>query len=87
MFGRLSRVPFENLVESRNAIATVAACRLISVTLTLDEILLESNSSFPEWKKLVEFGLKHRNTAVQGAAADAMSSFSKIVDCSQLVIR
>lgn len=75
------------ILGARNAIVTAAACRLISITLTLTEINLGSNSSVPKWREIVEYGLKQRNTVVQEAAADAMSSFSKFVDCTPIVTR
>jgi hypothetical protein len=66
---------------------TAAACRLISITVTLPEIQLEAKSSVPHWRKIVDHGLKHRTAFVQEAAAEAMSTVSKLVDCSSLVIR
>lgn len=87
IFKQLSRIPTDVILGQRNAIVTAVACRLISITLTLAEINLGSESSVPKWREIVDHGLKHRDTIVQEAAADAMSSFSTLVDCAPIVAR
>ncbi|KAG6918759.1 hypothetical protein DXG01_011950 [Tephrocybe rancida] len=86
IFRCLARIPFDILVGSRNAIVTAAACRLISITLTLPDVLPES-TSIPQWNGIVDYGLKHRLPLVQEAAAGAIRSLSRIVDCSNTVKR
>ena len=87
IFKQLSHIPIEVILGQRNAIVTAAACRLISISLTLTEINLGPKSSVPQWREIVDYGLKHRNTTVQEAAANAMFSFSKFVDCAPIVSR
>jgi tubulin-specific chaperone D len=87
IFKQLSRIPTDVIIGQRNAIVTAATCRLISITLTLTEINLGLKSSVPNWRDIVDHGLKHGNPIVQEAAADAMSSFSKFVDCAPIVAR
>lgn len=45
------------------------------------------NASVPKWRQVVDFGLKHRRVPVQEAAAMAMASISKLVDCFATVTR
>ncbi|KAG5648314.1 hypothetical protein DXG03_004886 [Asterophora parasitica] len=80
IFRSLSRVPFDVVVGSRNAIVTAAACRLISVALTLPEV--SNATTVFHWRKIIDHGLKHRTPFVQEAAADAMATVSKLVDSS-----
>ncbi|KAF8073788.1 armadillo-type protein [Lyophyllum atratum] len=85
IFQSLSHIPFDVVVGSRNAIVTAAACRLISITVTLPEIQQES-TSVPQWRKIVDHGLKHRTLFVQEAAADAMASISKLQNLTAEVV-
>jgi tubulin-specific chaperone D len=66
---------------------SAAACVLISKTITAAEIESGEKSSVPAWRDILGHGLKHRNTTVQEAAAEALSSVSKLVDCSDVVDR
>ncbi|KAG5635355.1 hypothetical protein H0H81_011556 [Sphagnurus paluster] len=87
IFWALSRISFDVVVGSRNAIVTAAACRLISITLTLPEIQSDP-SPVPHWRKIIDHGLKHRTTSVQEAAADAVASFSRhLLFCISTLIR
>ncbi|KNZ80978.1 Tubulin-specific chaperone D [Termitomyces sp. J132] len=73
IFRCLAHIPFDVLIGPRNAIVTAAACRLISITVTLPE-LHPDTTSVPQWRKIVDHGLKHRTLYVQEAGADAMAS-------------
>ncbi|KAG6890812.1 hypothetical protein C0995_003245 [Termitomyces sp. Mi166 len=75
IFRCLVHIPFDILVGPRNAIVTAAACRLISITITLPELQPET-TSIPQWKKIVDHSLKNRIPLVQEAGADAMASQS-----------
>ncbi|KAK0503901.1 TBCD protein [Armillaria luteobubalina] len=81
IFKYLAIVPHAVLVGSRNEIVTAAACQLIASTVTLAEISMGPSTSVPKWRQVVDFGLKHRRVPVQEAAAMAMASISKLVDC------
>ncbi|KIK69557.1 hypothetical protein GYMLUDRAFT_79682 [Collybiopsis luxurians FD-317 M1] len=83
----LARVPESTLLGARNEIITAAACDLITQTITLSEINLGVESSVSNWRKIVDYGLKHRDMAVQEAATITMGSISKLVDCSTIVQR
>ncbi|KAL0945859.1 hypothetical protein HGRIS_012144 [Hohenbuehelia grisea] len=87
LFEELSRVPHKTLTGSRNEIITAAACMLIANTITLSEINLGQHSSVPQWRAIVDFGIKHRSTACQQEAALALAATSRLVDCSQTVDR
>lgn len=41
----------------------------------------------PRWRQIIDLGLKHRNSSVQEAAANAMAVVSRLVDCSLVVQR
>jgi tubulin-specific chaperone D len=51
------------------------------------EIKLEHEASVPHWRKIVDIGLRHRSRLVQEAAAQAMATVSKLVNCSAVVER
>ncbi|KAG7443080.1 TBCD protein [Guyanagaster necrorhizus] len=87
IFKYLAIVPHAVLVGSRNETVTAAACHLIASTVTLTEISMGPNTSVPKWRQVVDFGLKHRRVSVQEAAAMAMASISKLVDCFATVTR
>jgi hypothetical protein len=55
--------------------------------MTLTEIKLGEGSSAKLWRKIVDVGLKHRNTSVQEAAADAMRVITDLTDSSVDVSR
>ena len=71
----------------RHELVTAAACRLIASSISLSEIQLEQRSSVPHWRKIIDIGLKHRDSDVQEAAAEALGEVSKLVDCSPVVDR
>ncbi|KAJ7044089.1 TBCD protein [Mycena alexandri] len=81
-FGCLSLIPERVLLGARNELVTAAACSLLARTITRAEIDLQTKSAVPNWRKLLDFGLKHRSTPVQEAAAEAMGAVSKLVDCA-----
>ncbi|PFH53979.1 hypothetical protein AMATHDRAFT_186665 [Amanita thiersii Skay4041] len=81
----MSSLPDNVVLSHRHDILTAAACRLIAQTLTPNNSKL--TSGVPRWRKVVEFGLKHRSTEVQQAASEAISSLSLLQDCSQDIER
>ncbi|KAF8655488.1 hypothetical protein AX16_003046 [Volvariella volvacea WC 439] len=74
VYGHLARIPQEVLFSPRNDIVTGAACRLLASTITLAEIELDQQSSFSDWKRLIDFGLKHRSVTAQDEAAYALGT-------------
>lgn len=72
---------------TRNELVTGAACGLLARTITRAEIDLQKNSAVPNWRKLLDYGLKHRTIAVQEAAAAALGAVSRLVDCAVVVKR
>ncbi|KAJ7644104.1 TBCD protein [Roridomyces roridus] len=86
-FACLALIPESILLGSRNDLVTGAACGLLARTITRAEIDLQKNSAVPNWRKLLDYGLKHRNAVVQEAAAGALGSLSKLVDCAAVVNR
>ena len=48
---------------------------------------MAKDPSVPDWRSIVDFALKSPNSTVQEAAADAMASVSKLVECSSDVNR
>ncbi|KAF8631788.1 hypothetical protein AX17_005003 [Amanita inopinata Kibby_2008] len=81
----LAHIPDKVVLSQRNDLITAASCRLIAQTLTSRQIPLDDK--VPRWKKIVEFGLKHRNPDVQEAAAEAMARVSLLQDCSKDIKR
>jgi hypothetical protein len=75
------------LLGPRSELVTAAACSLLARTITLVEVNLHDNSASPNWRKLLDFGLKHRSTPVQEEAAAAMGAVSRLVDCAAVVNR
>ncbi|KAJ7095891.1 TBCD protein [Mycena belliarum] len=86
-FGCLALIPESVLLGPRSELITAAACGLLAQTITLPEINLQSNSAVQIWRKLLDFGLKHRSIPVQEEAAAAMGAVSRLVDCSAVVNR
>ncbi|KAL0578630.1 hypothetical protein V5O48_003373 [Marasmius crinis-equi] len=78
IFERLRRIPEKTLLGARNDILLSAACGLIEATVTLSEINLGDKSSVPYWKNVLEHALKHRDIAVQEAAASAMGALMMV---------
>ena len=60
---------------------------MVAVTLTIEEIDAGEGSSVPNWRKIVDVGIKHRNDDVQDAAAAAMGTWSRLTDCSSELSR
>jgi hypothetical protein len=83
----MADAPLTVILSPRNELVTSAACYLIANSITLTEIQLGENSSVPQWRKIIDHGLKHRRANVQEAAANAMAAVSKLVDCSAVVKR
>ncbi|KAJ7175827.1 armadillo-type protein [Mycena filopes] len=84
-FGCLSLIPEGVLLGPRNELVTAAGCSLLARTITRVEIELQTRSAVPHWRKLLDFGLKHRSAPVQEAAAEAMGAVSRLVDCATLI--
>ncbi|KIY64974.1 ARM repeat-containing protein [Cylindrobasidium torrendii FP15055 ss-10] len=78
IFQRISTIPHAVVVGPRSEIVTAAACELIAQTITVKEL---EDSAVPQWRKIVDHGIKHRSVVVQDAAANAMSALSSLVDC------
>ena len=76
-----------NLTTTRNDLVVAASCQVIANSMTVTEIRLGEGSSVRLWRKIVDVGLKHRSTAVQEAAADAMRTISDLTDSSADVSR
>lgn len=87
MFAHLKYIPESTLTTTRNELVAAAACRLIANSITLTEINLADRSSVPNWRKIIDIGLKHRSTIVQEAAASAMAAASNLTDISADVTR
>jgi len=87
IFKYLANISESTLTTTRNDILTSAACRLLARSLTIAEIELKERSSVPNWRTIVDVGLKHRNSNVQEAAAEAMAEISRLTDCSTNVQR
>ncbi|KAJ7780620.1 TBCD protein [Mycena maculata] len=84
-FACLALIPESVLLGPRSELVTGAACGLLARTITRVEIDLGKNAAVPNWRKLLDQGLKHRSTPVQESAAEAMGAVSKLVDCAVVV--
>lgn len=73
----------ETLFGPRSSIVTAAACQLIGNAITLTEIELREQTSVPNWKKIIDHGLRYRLEEVQGVAASAYATISKREDLSE----
>lgn len=79
----LSHIPSTLLSTPRNHLITEAACLFISNALSAEEIQEYSTSANKSyWRRIIDVGLRHRNSSVQEAAASAMASLSRLTDCS-----
>ncbi|KAJ7600517.1 TBCD protein [Mycena floridula] len=76
IFKQLARARPATLIAPRNELVTAAACGLIATTITLTEINLQQKSAFPDWRKVVDCGIKHRKDTVQDAGVAAMAEIS-----------
>ncbi|KAH7912534.1 ARM repeat-containing protein [Hygrophoropsis aurantiaca] len=83
IFSNLVLIPQDVVIAPRNEIVHSSACYLIASSLTLKVIELQEKSPVPHWRKIIEAGLRHRNTSVQEAAAVSMEAMSRHVDCSR----
>ncbi|KAJ3566930.1 hypothetical protein NP233_g6689 [Leucocoprinus birnbaumii] len=81
-FSHLASVNKETLFGPRSGIVTAAACQLIGNAITLSEIELKEQSSVPNWRKIIDHGLRYRLEEVQDAAAAAYATISKREDLS-----
>lgn len=80
-------VPLDVIVSPRNDLVLTASCHLIAASISIVEIKLGQKSSVPHWRKVIDFGLKHRTSVVQEAAATTLKAVSRLVDCSDIVER
>ncbi|KAK7469200.1 hypothetical protein VKT23_003691 [Stygiomarasmius scandens] len=87
IFSYLSLIPESVLLGPRNDMVTAAACEFLTHTVILEEIVLGDKSAVPNWRKIVEFGLKHRSEPVREAAASTIAVITRLVDCHDLVLR
>lgn len=86
-FSYLSFVDKDVIFGSRNGAVAAAACQLIGNAVTLAEIELKERSSVPDWKKIIDHGLRYRLEIVQDAAAAAYATISGREDVSDDVRR
>ncbi|KAI0917160.1 hypothetical protein AcV5_007706 [Taiwanofungus camphoratus] len=86
IFAHWSDVPLNIVQSPRHELVTAAACCLIANSISPEEIQLTEGPT-PNWRRIVDFGLKSKSAVVQEAAATAMASVSKLVDCSAVVQR
>ncbi|TFK86795.1 ARM repeat-containing protein [Polyporus arcularius HHB13444] len=86
VFAALSNVPLTMIQSSRHDLVAAAACRLIASGVSLAEIQ-HSQTTAPQWRQVVDSGLKSKSVTVQEAAADALAAVSRLVDCSAVVQR
>ncbi|KAF5369524.1 hypothetical protein D9758_002666 [Tetrapyrgos nigripes] len=61
IFRYLTLIPESVLLGPRNEIITAAACEFLANTITLEDIMLGDRCAVPNWRKIMEFGLKHRS--------------------------
>lgn len=87
IFALITRTPESLVIAPRNEQVLGAICSLIAASITREEVELQDRSSVPNWRKLVDHGLRHRSSDVQEAAAAAMASVSSLTDSSSAVKR
>ena len=63
-----------------------ATCRFLANTLSIPTVLLDPSPT-SRWRTIIEQGLRHRETDVQEAAAEALQTLSTLIDCSNDVRR
>jgi tubulin-specific chaperone D len=68
-------------------LVAATSCLVIANSVTLAEIESEELNQMPNWRKIIESGLKQSKVTVQEAAATAMAAVSKLIDCSALAKR
>jgi hypothetical protein len=82
LIAHLALVPSKVALGMRNSLVTVAACDLVTETISEDEIKSKQSDRF-NWRALVEHGLKHRSEDVQQSAAGTMGAISGLVNCPE----
>ncbi|THV05301.1 ARM repeat-containing protein [Dendrothele bispora CBS 962.96] len=87
IFSYLNLVPESVLLGPRNEMVTAAACEFLTNTVTLEDLETGEKGAVPNWRKIMEFGLKHKTESVQEAAASTIAVITKLVDCNDLVLR
>lgn len=88
IFGLIGHVPQNIILAPRSEQVLSATCSLIAVSITQRETLQAQDQSIvPEWRHIVDQGLRHRGNDAQEAAATAMAAMSSLMDCSVLVQR
>lgn len=88
IFGLIGHVPKNTILAPRNEHVLSATCNLIAVSITQQEAQhAQEQSLVPDWRHLVDQGLRHRGNHAQEAAATAMATMSSLMDCSVLVQR
>jgi hypothetical protein len=88
IFGLIGHVPKNIILAPRNEQVLSATCSLIAVSITQQETQQAQDQSLvPDWRHLVDQGLRHRGNHAQEAAATAMATMSSLMDCSVLVQR
>ncbi|PAV17192.1 TBCD [Pyrrhoderma noxium] len=79
-FALLNVVPPSMSSSQRNHLITEAMCCLIANALSpLESSSLDQSSQTPYWKKVIDQGLRHKNSSVQEAAAQAMLSLNTLI--------
>ncbi|KAI0754966.1 ARM repeat-containing protein [Daedaleopsis nitida] len=86
VFATLSAVPIGTIQSGRHELIAAAACELIASGISFAETQ-HSQSTVPHWRQVVDSGLKSKTVPVQEAAAAALASVSRLVDCSAVVQR
>jgi hypothetical protein len=82
LIAHLALVPSKVALGMRNSLVTVAACDLVTETISEHEIKSKQSDRF-NWRALVEHGLKHRSEDVQQSAAGTMGAISGLVNCPE----
>ncbi|KAF8583340.1 ARM repeat-containing protein [Ramaria rubella] len=81
IFKHLTKLSPSMLQKHRNEQILEATCQFLAHTLSMSAIQLDSSPT-PRWRIIIDQGLRHRETNVQEAAANAMQALSMVTDCS-----
>lgn len=88
IFGLIGHVSKDVILAPRNEHVLCATCSLIAVSITEREAQqAQDQSPVPDWRYIVDQGLRHRGINAQEAAATAMATMSSLTDCSALIQR
>ena len=87
MYSYLDKVPQKMLLSTRYELLTAATCELIAHSICKADIDASHGLSTAVWRSTINFALKSPSVVVQEAAATAMVSVSKLVNCSNDVAR